>query len=250
MNLGTIRQNIAPSQNFREDLKKFYDKPVTKVSFELILSIFTVVLFAFVALRPTLNTMSQLLKEIEDKQTIDEGLTRKIAALSTAQEEYLTYETRFNVLNEVVHETPSVENVLFYLEYLVQREGIGISGLSIEEFPVNLPTPTANEDEATARSARAPQPKLTAYPVQVSFSGEYGDILRFFQTIESVRPLFVIESFTFQVQMDVEQEGRPELLVSTKLLMYAYSTDQVPADATTRPAPAADADADADEELL
>lgn len=243
MNLSLSQQNIIPAAKMREDLKKFYDKPVAKVSFELVLSITTVLLFALVALRPTLTTMSELLKEIEDKETIDQALTRKIAALSTAQDEFLTYEPRFAVLDQVVHEVPSVENALFYLEYLVQREGINIAGLSIEEFPVTLPDPESSAASG-ASAAREPEETLVSYPVQVSFSGEYADILKFFQTIEAVRPLFVIESFSFQVQENA-QEDTTSLVVSTKLLMYAYST-QAPVGAEQAPT----ADAEPDEEEL
>jgi hypothetical protein len=62
-------------------LNDFYHKPVAMVSLELFLSIGAVVFFAIFAVRPTLLTMADLIKEIEDKRALDQQLQQKIASL-------------------------------------------------------------------------------------------------------------------------------------------------------------------------
>lgn len=229
-------RNFVSQQKVREDLEKFYEKPVTKVSLELVLSLVTVLLFALFALRPTLNTMSQLTKEIEDKKVIDTGLTRKLSALATAQNEYLTYRDRFDILDQSIHDSPNLETALFYLEYLVQRENISLSGLRIESFPVGVVPVLADDDTSPSATrsagaagsagaaAREPDKEIGLYAIQATFSGDYPNILRFFQVMESIRPLFSVESFSFTVMPGSPTE-QPFLRVSATIYMYGYQDE-------------------------
>src|SRR3990167_7353762 len=62
-------------------------KPQTRAYTFLILSIFTVAFFVFFAIRPTINTIIGLRKQIEDDQIVDTKLQDKINALSQIQAE-------------------------------------------------------------------------------------------------------------------------------------------------------------------
>jgi len=79
-------------------LDRFYHNPVAMVSFELFLSIAAILFFAVFAIRPTLLTMSDLIKEIEDKRKLDSQMEQKVAALSSAQESFLAVQDRIAVL--------------------------------------------------------------------------------------------------------------------------------------------------------
>jgi uncharacterized protein (UPF0333 family) len=63
-------------------LMDFYQKPIARVSIELILSVLIVILFAVFAIRPTLITMAELVKEIEDKKELSEQMNLKLASLA------------------------------------------------------------------------------------------------------------------------------------------------------------------------
>ncbi len=65
-------------------LLQFYDKPIAKVSLELFFTVAAVIVFALFAIRPTLSTMGKLIKELEDKQALNQKLAQKVAALSTS----------------------------------------------------------------------------------------------------------------------------------------------------------------------
>lgn len=239
MNAQQKQRNFMSNQKVKEDLEKFYDKPVTKVSLELVLSLVTVLLFAVFALRPTLNTMSQLTKEIEDKKVIETGLTRKLTALATAQNEYLTYRDRFDILEEAIHESPTLETALFYLEYLVNRENISLAGLRIESFPVGVvPVLQTDSDDdliatTSAATRREPEKEIGLYAIQATFSGDYPNMLRFFQVMESIRPLFSVESFSFTVIPSRPNEP-PTLRGSATIYMYGYQDEGTTGATTVR----------------
>lgn len=226
------KQNFDQPRNLRGELEKFYQKPVAKVSLELIFTLVTVLFFAVFALRPTLTTMAELTREIEDKTRVNEELTKKVTSLATAQAEYVQYEQRFEILEEAIHDEPTLETALFYLEYLVRRENISLSGLRIETFPIGRLSTSLPE----AEGSQAPVPgvsqdsEIGVYAIQASFEGDYANILAFFEALESVRPLFSVQAFNFSVNTNRDRET----ILKTNVTIYMYGS-QPAATPTPRP---------------
>ncbi len=213
------QRTILSGETIRKQLEQFYEKPVTRVSFELVMSLLAVIFFALFALRPTLNTMSALLQEIEEKEEVDAALQRKISALGTAQNEYLTYSERFGILDEAIHTNVSLERALIYMEYLVARENLSLAGLQIEEFPLVLTRPEDLTEELSLDDR-----EIRAYAFQISFSGSYNDVLQFFSAIESVKPLFAVQEFSFTVE-ETRDDTRV-LRTTATILMYGYQAEE------------------------
>lgn len=223
-------KNFISGEVVRDQLKRFYDRPVTKVSLELVLSIMTVMLFSLFALRPTLNTMSQLVKEIEDKRVVDDALTKKLAALNTAQSEFFTYRDRFAILETAVYEDLTLQDTLFAIEYLAQKSNVNLQTLRIKEFPVgNLGEVVETPDAKTATTKKR---VIGVYSVSLSFSGNYQNIVAFFKEVESVRPLFSIQSFSFSIRRDRTETA--QLNAGATLYTYGYVD---PKDVKTEKAP-------------
>ena len=235
-------KNFIAGEVVRDQLKRFYDKPVTRVSLELVLSIMTVMLFSLFALRPTLNTMSQLVKEIEDKRIVDDALTKKLAALNTAQSEYFTYKDRFAILETAVYENLTLQDTLFGIEYLAQKSGVSLQTLRIKEFPVgNLGDVVETKDTKTATVKKK---VIGVYSVSLSFSGNYQNIVAFFKEVESVRPLFSIQSFSFSIRRDRSEQA--QLNAGATLYTYGYvDPKDVKTEKTSTTAPKAPADEEA-----
>ena len=76
---------MTKRQQLTNTLVEFYNQPIAKVSLELFLSIVAVIFFAIFAIRPTLLTMSDLIKELQEKEVLNEKLSQKTAALSSVQ---------------------------------------------------------------------------------------------------------------------------------------------------------------------
>ena len=116
--MQTKRAQVAKTLN------EFYQKPVARVSLELFLSVGAVIFFAIFAIRPTLVTMSDLVKEIEDKRDLDQKLTQKIASLSTAQTTYLEVQDRLYLLEEALPTTPDVIHAIKIVEKIASEQNI------------------------------------------------------------------------------------------------------------------------------
>ncbi len=185
-------------------LNHFYQNPVAKVSIELILTIGLVLFLGVFAVRPTLLTMSDLIKEIDDKKALDRKLAQKIAALASAQTEYLSLENRLSVLEEAIPSNPDVVRDLKILEKMASDSRVIITSVSIEE----LPKPILGE---------LPFEKLNRSTIvtKVNVSGDYPTIRAFAENLKNSRRTFVIESISFNISEDREaRQLRAQLTIS------------------------------------
>ncbi len=172
-------------------LNNFYQNPVAKVSLELFLTIGLVLFLAVFAIKPTILTMATLIKEIENKQSLEKQLTQKIAALQTAQTEYLSVESLLPILDEAIPSNPEIMKSAKVIEKVATDSKIIIKSLSILELPQN--------DSADVPFSQKTKQKLI---FNVSISGDYVSIRNFAESLRNSRKSFVIDSVTFELEED------------------------------------------------
>jgi Tfp pilus assembly protein PilO len=172
-------------------LEKFYQNPIAQVSIELFLTIGLVLFLALFAIRPTLVTMSDLLKEIEDKNKLNEQLGKKVAALGTAQTQYLALETRLPILDQAIPSDPTIIEVLKIIEKTASDTGIIIESAGVNEIPTKPAAQPVFE-----------QLQKTDITVAVSIVGDYASIRDFVSALQNSRRTLVIDSVVFNVNED------------------------------------------------
>jgi hypothetical protein len=168
-------------------LQQFYQKPVAKVSLELFLSISAVLFFAIFAIKPTLLTMSDLIKEIEDKEKLDKQLSQKIAALSSVQPLYLQLQDQLLVLDEAIPSHPQLVYSLKIIEKIASELNIVIAGINIAEIPKE------NTDQDIALTSF----ERVDVPLSISLSGDYLSIRQFVESMKEYRRSFIIDTVIF-----------------------------------------------------
>lgn len=178
-------------------LNNFYNNPVAKVSLELFLTIGLVLFLAVFAIKPTILTMSNLIKEIEIKEKLEKQLTQKIAALQTAQSEYLAFENLLPVLDEAIPSDPEIIRSAKIIEKIAADNKVIIRNLIIVELPKN----TLEEIPFSQKSRQN-------LNFSLNISGDYVSIRNFSETLRNSRKSFVIESITFELE---ENNGSKKL---------------------------------------
>lgn len=191
-------------------LNQFYMQPVARVSMELFLSIGAVLFFALFAIRPTLITMSDLIKEIDDKKQVDQALTQKIAALSTAQSEFLGLQEQIGVLDDALPSKPDVLLTLKLVEKVASERGLVIESLSMAEIP-DEPTETPLFSET----------KRQALTLAITLSGTYPNIRQFIEDIRNVRRSFIVDTVVFSTG---EEQGTKRLRATITLQVPYFGT--------------------------
>jgi Tfp pilus assembly protein PilO len=195
--MATNRQKVTKTLN------EFYQRPVAKVSLELFLSVGAVIFFAVFAIRPTLVTMSDLVKEIEDKKELDQKLTQKIASLSTAQTTYLEVQDRLYLLEQALPSTPDFIHSIKIIEKIASDQNILIDSLSVSEIPREV-----GQDVPFSKL------KKSSYPVSLSLSGDYNKIRLFVEELLQYRRSFVTDTVIFATS---EERGQKKLRATITL---------------------------------
>jgi len=190
-------------EQITKTLNEFYQKPVAKVSIELFLTIGAIIFFSVFAIRPTLVTMSDLVKEIEDKRQLDQRLTQKIAALSTAQTSYLEVQDRLYLLEQAFPSTPDFIFAIKVIEKIASDRNILIDSLSVSEIPkeVNPETPFLKLEKKY-------------FPLSMSLTGDYAQIRLFVQDLLAYRRSFITDTIIFATS---EERGQKKLRASITL---------------------------------
>jgi Tfp pilus assembly protein PilO len=192
-------------QQLTSTLLDFYHQPVAQVSLELFLSIMAVIFFGLFAIRPTLLTMSDLIKEIEDKRKIDAQFSQKIAALSTAQGEYLLLQDQLTLLNQALPSSPEFMYSIKLIEKTASERRLPITNLSVQEIPNEVPD---------GQDAPATKLERIMIPVSVGVTGEYPVIRSWLSDLNGLRRSIVVESVSFATN---EERGTSQLKATINL---------------------------------
>ncbi len=194
-------------------LLQFYDRPVAKVSLELVFSILMVIVFALFAIRPTLVTMGDLLKEIDDKQKLNDALAQKVAALSTVQTTYLALQDRLAVLDKALPSSPHFQEALAIMEKLASDRNLTITDMSVKEIPREVDESTVDIHTATRISR----------PMSVTVVGDYPSIRQFVEDIRNVQRTMVVNSIVFTVN---DVRGQKQLRATITINLEYFGTEK------------------------
>jgi len=113
--------NVAARYKERADLR---------VYLELILSLLAISFFSIFAIRPTLITISQLIKEIESKQETLQKIDSKIKQLSTAKSFYEAQKEGIDLITLAISNKPEPEKFARQIQNLSVKDQIKIMSLS------------------------------------------------------------------------------------------------------------------------
>lgn len=216
---------MTKSQQVTKTLLEFYQKPVAQVSFELFLSIAAVIFFTIFAIQPTLITMSDLIKELEDKREIDQQLSQKVAALSTAQTTYLQIQEQIPLLYEAIPPRPQIKESLLQIEKIASDRGLVIENLSMRQVPA----------EVEANITQAGTERVTL-PVTITMAGSYPNISAYIEDLMSLRRTYIIESIIFS---RTEERGSESLRANITLGLPYYTNSRTDVEEErTAPTPA------------
>lgn len=193
---------MANKQEVQHALQDFYAKPAAAATLELFLSIGLVIILGIFAIQPTLITMTELNKEIEEKTTLSEQLDRKITALQTASSLYASFQSRISVLDEALPSQPQLIKTVKIIEKLATDNRVVIESLNVPRIP----------DEVTPPSTIALERQVL--PITVSVLGDYVSIRNYVEDLRASRRTFVVETVTFNLQ---ENRGSQRLSASITL---------------------------------
>jgi Tfp pilus assembly protein PilO len=186
--------------NYKEEYKRYkryyqslepaFQKPTTRAYTAIIFSFLVVSLFSWYAIRPTMQTIFTLRREIVDKTDLDKKMEDKISALIEAQAAYQELEPNLPVIDQALPETSDAVRAARDLQGLAADSRVTITAISISSLPLT-DTTGPGAKQATGSD------KLANFPISLSVTGTYPDIKNFTRGILNVRRIMQIPSMLF-----------------------------------------------------
>jgi Tfp pilus assembly protein PilO len=177
------KSEYARYKRYYQSLEPAFKKPAGRAYTAVIFSFLVISLFGWYAIRPTMQTIFELKREIIDKTDVNKKMEDKISALIEAQAAYQTVEQSLPLLDQALPENSDAVRAAAQLQALAQDSHIAISNLSLAAIPLTTNPGTTNT--------------LANFPVLLTVTGAYPDIKTFIQGILNLRRIMEIDSMNF-----------------------------------------------------
>jgi len=182
---------------YLKDIQRFYARePIIQVSVQLVLSVFTVAFFTFFAIRPTLGTITTLLKKIDDLKTTSTKLDAKIAQLSQAQQILAEVGSQLEELShKAVPENPEVDRLSKEIEAIANENDVYITSLEFQASPL------VGEKSSLVNTGQGAAKKQEERFVVFSFAigGSQQGIIGFLEDLENLDRVVLLTKVGFSI---------------------------------------------------
>ena len=187
---------MANKFNLPEQYRKYYHslepllaKPKTQMYSTVIFIFLVVALFGWYAVKPTIQTILYLRREIIDKKSVNKKMDEKIEALIKAQGLIDSIGTRVTFIDDAMPINPDAIDVVRQLRDIATEAGASISAIQVSSVPV-LPS-------ATASASKSYTIKQIDVSVTMSIEGTYDKLSAFLKSLMIMRRIVTIESISF-----------------------------------------------------
>lgn len=197
-----IQASVDPARykKYFQKIQEVSEKTQAKEYSTAIFSLLVVSLFSWYAIRPTIQTILTLQKEIEDNKIISQQMEEKIGKLIEVQSIYDSVSDRIPLLEEALPSDSEAIDVVRQLRNLANQSGASVSGISFSAVPVVSSEPQAPAEQAIqTNKPQSLKPvkegKIVDIPVVVTLSGSFDSIRSFLASTVNMRRILTIISY-------------------------------------------------------
>lgn len=169
-------------------LEPILTKPANQAYTAIIFSFLAVSLFGWYAIRPTIQTIVALKREIADKTVLNKQMEDKISALIEAQATFGDVEKNLVVISQALPATSDPVAAVAQLQALAQETNVTVTALSL---------PSLALAPKLIGKQQSPSPSIASFVVPISVTGTYTNVKNFLQGIDALRRIIQINSMAF-----------------------------------------------------
>jgi Tfp pilus assembly protein PilO len=203
-------------------MEPIFNKPTNSAYTAVIFSFLAISLFGWYAIRPTMQTIFTLKREITDRTGVDIKMEDKISALIEAQANYQNIESNLPLLIQALPTDSEPITAVNQIRGLAEDSGVRMTALSVP------PIPLTNPDTGQKKS---PVSKLSDFSISASVVGNYANVKNFLTGISNIRRIIQIDDMTIIPQSVVQEasesataDSGTSVQVDLKLKVYYLST--------------------------
>lgn len=200
-----------------------YKRPEIRASLEVILSVFTVTILVFAAIRPTVTNIISLQKKITDQEIVIKKADNKISQLLNAQKQLNAFRSSLKLFDEAVPDSYSYVGSAKRLEYLAIKNHLMIDSLSFSGFTL---LKGGNAVGGWATKIAQPTANNTLLD-QITFSvyGKPQNVIIFLREVENMDRLVELNSVSLTKQIGLSK-SEDTLKATGQMTFYFYTEIQ------------------------
>lgn len=188
--------------------RALYKKREVVVYTGIILTLATITFFALFAIKPTVTTITGLVKEINNKKVVDQKLQTKINSLRQAQANYSLISDKLVLINQVLPQEPNLIDLVYQIEVLAQKNDVTIKSVAFG------PSYLLGKEESKKKVSQNP-----AINFSLGLSGDFENISRFTASLDNLRRSIGTVDFTVR---SVEESETGTFSLSLTLHLDAF----------------------------
>lgn len=178
----------------------------TVIFFFLVLSV-----FGWYAIRPTLQTILYLNREISDKTELTKKMDDKLNALIEANSNLEAAQDRLPLLTDAIPPSPEALTLVQNLQTIAREYGASISALQITDVTLSSPS---------ALGVSAKKEKQT-YPITVTLNSSFPSLSAFLDDIVNLRRIMTVDGLSVTpVKSESSRSAQTTLKTTIKLTAY------------------------------
>lgn len=187
-----------PTQNRYQKFRRYYrslepifEQPKTRIYTAIIFSFLAISLFGWYAIRPTIQTILTLQKEIEDKKILNQQMEQKIADLIEVQSAYELAKPLIPLIKDAIPANSEPIDAVFQVRQLTGTTTATVSSLQVSSVPLLSQKDTTKPSAATIL-------KTNDFNITAIIHGDYMNIEQYLKGILSMRRILTIQNINIK----------------------------------------------------
>lgn len=173
-------------------VEPLWKKPAVRGYGLLGLTLITIAFFILFAIKPTINTVTKLNKQIEDDRKVEQKLQEKINNLSQIQTELEVIKSDLVYLDLGLPNKPNVAEIIKSIEKLAGDNSASISAIQIQE--VKLSEKESSRSAVSVKVAKETEGKAKIIPLVFTVEGDYASLAKIISQLRKLPRIMAVQS--------------------------------------------------------
>lgn len=214
-------------RRYYQSIENAAAKPQTRAYTTAIFSFLAVSLFGWYAIRPTLQTILFLQKEIEDNRLVSTQMEEKIGKLIEAHATYQSIQEDLPYVSQALPSAPEALTALAQVRNIALMGGASVSAIISGATPLLSKEQTTPSKSTTAPKG-IPNRKVKSFQLSVSLVGTYDMLQGIIEDILSMRRIVTAKAIGFTPSTESENQlvfGSMPLKLVMRLAAHYIDSD-------------------------
>lgn len=208
-------------KRYYQNIGSSVSQPKTQAYTTAIFSFLAVSLFGWYAIRPTVETILFLQREIADNTVVNRQMEDKISKLIDVQTTIQQNQNNLPLLSEALPQDPAAVVVASALKNLAGNAGASVSAINLSNVPLVSGAATPSAQTAKSPLAILPNPKIMDIPITLNVSGTFSSLQNFLNSIVNLRRIITINAIDIAPNSQGGSGiGEPELRLVVRLTAH------------------------------